>query len=290
MSEEVKQKKEEKNTKRTIKDSVFSDFFGMPEYLLKLYQTLHLEDQSAGVEDLQDVTIQNVLVDDIYNDLGFRVGNRLLILIEAQSTWSMNIIIRVLIYLATTYQKYINEHELDVYSSTKISIPKPEMYVLYTGNRKTRPEEITLSREFFDGEDLQLEVKVKMLYGTGTVDEFFTGMLHKKLMQLFIRLSGLKGSEKYESVDQGKIDKVFSFCRDFTVTVTAANSFDTAQATAGGVLLSEVTDEFEAKRMPGFYLVGEVLDVDGKCGGYNLHWAWCSGMIAGESASLGRHG
>ena len=170
LSEEEKQKKEEKSTKRTIKDSVFSDFFGMPEYLLKLYQTLHPEDKDVLVEDLQDVTIQNILVDDIYNDLGFRVGDRLLILVEAQSTWSMNIIIRVLIYLATTYQKYINEHGLDVYSSPKITIPKPEMYVLYTGDRVTRPEEVTLSKEFFDGEELQLEVKVKMLYGTGKDD------------------------------------------------------------------------------------------------------------------------
>lgn len=170
LPEEINPKKEEKSIKRTIKDSVFSDFFGIPEYLLKLYQTLHPEDKDVLVEDLQDVTIQNVLVDDIYNDLGFRVGDRLLILVEAQSTWSMNIIIRVLIYLATTYQKYINEHGLDIYSSPRITIPKPEMYVLYTGDRVTRPDEVTLSKEFFNGEELQLEVKVKMLYGTGEDD------------------------------------------------------------------------------------------------------------------------
>ena len=70
----------------------------------------------------------------------------------------------------TTYQKYINEHGLDVYSSPKITIPKPEMYVLYTGNRVTRPDEVTLSKEFFNGEEIQLEVKVKMLYGTGKDD------------------------------------------------------------------------------------------------------------------------
>lgn len=161
---------EEKSTKRTIKDSVFSDFFGTPEYLLKLYQTLHPEDKTTGIEDLQDVTIQNVLVDDIYNDLGFRVGNKLLILIEAQSTWSMNIIIRVLLYLATTYQKYINDNSLDVYGSKKISIPEPELYVLYTGKRKNRPDKITLSKEFFRGRTTQVEITVKMLYGTGKDD------------------------------------------------------------------------------------------------------------------------
>ena len=161
---------EEKSTKRTIKDSVFSDFFGTPEYLLKLYQTLHPEDKITGIEDLQDVTIQNVLVDDIYNDLGFRVGDKLLILIEAQSTWSMNIIIRVLLYLATTYQKYINDNSLDIYGSKKISIPEPELYVLYTGKRKNRPDKITLSKEFFRGRTTQVEITVKMLYGTGKDD------------------------------------------------------------------------------------------------------------------------
>lgn len=125
----------------------------------------------------------------------------------------------------------------------------------------------------------------KMLYGTGTVEEFFTGMLHKKLMQLFIRLAGLKGGAAYEAADQAGIDEVFRLCRDLEVTVTGCNSFDMAQATAGGVLLSEVTERFESRRMPGVYLVGELLDVDGKCGGYNLHWAWCSGILAGESAA-----
>ena len=156
--------------KRDVKDCVFSDFFGMSENLLKLYQTLHPEDVNVGVDDLKDVTIQNVLVNDLYNDLGFRVRVRLMILVEAQSTWSYNIIIRVLIYLANTYQKYINENELDVYSGTKIHIPKPELYVIYTGDRKDRPEEISLSEEFFDGEPLQLDVTVKILYGTGESD------------------------------------------------------------------------------------------------------------------------
>ncbi|MCR4605240.1 MAG: hypothetical protein K5639_04490 [Eubacterium sp.] len=72
--------------KITVKDSVFSDFFGMPENLFELYKTLHPEDNESVIDDLKDVTIKNVLVNDLYNDLGFRVRDRLLILIEAQST------------------------------------------------------------------------------------------------------------------------------------------------------------------------------------------------------------
>jgi hypothetical protein len=163
-------KNENKMVKATIKDCVFSDFFGMPENLLKLYRTLHPEDKYTTVDDLKYVTIENVLVNDLYNDLGFRVGDRQLILIEAQSTWSMNIIIRVLFYLADTYEKYVNENELDLYSSTKIDLPRPELFVLYTGNRKTRPDELSLIEEFFDGEYSPVEVRVKMLYGTDEDD------------------------------------------------------------------------------------------------------------------------
>lgn len=69
--------------KRTVRDSVFSDLFQNKKYLLELYQTLHPEDTETTEDDLTDVTIQNVLTDDIYNDLGFRNGDRILILVES---------------------------------------------------------------------------------------------------------------------------------------------------------------------------------------------------------------
>ena len=71
--------------KRTIKDSVFTNLFKDKKYLIQLYQALHPDDKQTTEDDIKDITINNVLVDDIYNDLGFSVGNRLLILIEAQS-------------------------------------------------------------------------------------------------------------------------------------------------------------------------------------------------------------
>lgn len=64
--------------------------------------------------NLIDITIENILVHDLYNDLGFRVGSRLIILVEAQSSWSPNILIRAFLYLATSYQKYIDDRKLDI--------------------------------------------------------------------------------------------------------------------------------------------------------------------------------
>ncbi len=65
----------------TDKGNLFKD----KKYLIQLYQALHPNDKQTTEDDIKDITINNVLVDDIYNDLGFSVGNRLLILIEAQS-------------------------------------------------------------------------------------------------------------------------------------------------------------------------------------------------------------
>ena len=111
------------------------------------------------------VTIVNVLTDQMYNDLGFTVGNRLMILVEAQSTWSENIIVRALMYLAESYRDLLDEQGQNLYGSKKITLPEPELYVIYSGDRQNRPEHLTLSKEFFGGRKTALEVTVKVLYG-----------------------------------------------------------------------------------------------------------------------------
>ena len=118
-----------------------------------------------------------------------------------------------------------------------------------------------------------------------TVEAYFTGMLHKKLMMLFLRLAGLKPGESVRDADRKALGEVWRLCREWTLHVTGSNSYDSAQVCAGGVPLSEVTDRLESVRTPGVYFAGEILDVDGKCGGYNLHWAWCSGYLAAMAAA-----
>lgn len=152
--------------KYTIKDSVFTNLFQDKKYLIQLYKVLHPEDMDATEDELTDITIHNILTDDIYNDLGFLVGDRLLILVEAQSTWTVNIIIRSLIYLMTTYQDYFKKTKQNLYKSKKVKLPKPELYVIYTGDRKEHPEYLSLSEEFFGGQECFLDVKVRVLYGS----------------------------------------------------------------------------------------------------------------------------
>lgn len=135
--------------KRTIKDSVFTNLFKDKKYLIQLYQALHPDDEQTTENDIKDITINNVLVDDIYNDLGFSVGNRLLILIEAQATWTVNILFRILMYLVQTYREYFRVTEQDIYNSTKLKMPKPELYIIYRKQKRTARRNIFFRRVFW---------------------------------------------------------------------------------------------------------------------------------------------
>lgn len=153
----------ETEMKRTVKDSVFTSLFRNPEYLLQLYQALHPEDSEVQESDLRTVTLENIFTDSIYNDLGFIKGNKIMVLVEAQTTWTANIIIRALEYLVNSYRRYFSDNQMDLYKSKKVELPKPELYVIYTGTRQICPEEITLSEEFFEGQKTAVEVTVKIL-------------------------------------------------------------------------------------------------------------------------------
>lgn len=150
--------------KRKIKDSVFTNLFQDRKYLLQLYKALHPEDCSVTEDAIADVTIKHVLVDADYNDLGFSVGNRLMVLVESQSTWTFNIIIRALMYLIQTYHDYFKRTNQNLYGSKKVNMPTPELYVIFTGERKNIPDTISLSREFFDGSKIAIDAEVKVLY------------------------------------------------------------------------------------------------------------------------------
>ena len=156
--------------RRTAKDSVFCDLFKDKKYLLQLYQALHPEDIDTTEDDLTDITIRNVLADGLYNDIGFRNKNKVIILTEAQSTWSMNILIRMMLYLAETYHHYFRQKDADLYSRTKVLMPEAELYVVFIGKRTNQPEYISLSEEFFQGKQCSVEIKAKVLYGEGSKD------------------------------------------------------------------------------------------------------------------------
>ena len=150
--------------KRHIKATVFTSLFSEPEYQLQLYRALHPEDTSTTEANISNVTLQAVMVNDLYNDAGMIVGDKLLILVEAQSTWSDNIIIRSVMYAMQTLNDYFTERCIDIYESAHVRLPEPEFYVIFTGRRKKRPHVLSLSKTFFNGRNCALEAKVRIIY------------------------------------------------------------------------------------------------------------------------------
>ena len=164
MPDDTRQTREVK-AKRTAKNSVFLDLFQDKKNLLELYKTLHPEDADATEDKLDIVTIDNVLTDNLYNDLGIMAGgNKLLLLLEAQASWTVNILIRILLYLAQTCHEYFERTSQSLYKSKKVKMPKPELYVIYTGNKGRKPDIISLLKEFFDGADIDIEIKARVIY------------------------------------------------------------------------------------------------------------------------------
>ena len=155
----------EKRIKHSVKDTVFRDMFSEKKYLIQLYEALHPEDTDITKDDLEIVTLQSILLNGIYNDLGFMVrGKHLMILVEAQSTWSANIVVRALIYIMSTYQDYFNANQIQLYGSHKVEMPKPELYVIYTGDKGNHPDTLSLQDEFFPDSGCCIDAKVKMIY------------------------------------------------------------------------------------------------------------------------------
>ncbi len=211
MQDETKQV-QEIMAKRTAKNSVFLNLFQDKSYLLKLYKTLHPEDTAATEDSLTDVTIENVLTDNLYNDLGFIVGNKLMILVEAQSTWTMNILVRVLLYLAQSYHEYFQRTSQNYYKSKKVKMPKPELYVIFTGNKGRKPDRISLSKEFFEGADIDIEVKAKVIYESNEDDIINQYIIFCKVFNEQTKMHGMTRKAVTETI---RICKDRNVLRDY---------------------------------------------------------------------------
>ncbi len=164
MCHDIKQR-QKNGAKGTLYDSVFTDLFSYSEYQLRLYKDLHPEDVEVTVDDIKTVTLKPVLTDQLYNDLGFAVRDKTILLVEAQSSWCENMSLRALLYLAETFRDYIIETEQNYYSSATVHLPKPELYVIYTGNDTREKTALSLADTFWGGDNSSVEVKVKVIYG-----------------------------------------------------------------------------------------------------------------------------
>lgn len=118
------------------------------------------------------------------------------------------------------------------------------------------------------------------------LEEILIGLLNKKLMPVLLMKAGVLGNIEGRDLKRKQISQILKVIKAFEVQINSYNSFEQAQVCSGGVDTREVSDKtLESKKLQGVYFTGEILDVDGICGGYNLQWAWSSGYVAGNHAS-----
>jgi len=116
-------------------------------------------------------------------------------------------------------------------------------------------------------------------------DELLTGVIHNRLGKVLTRAAGIRESKQLSQLTDSELETVCTTVKSFDLPLTEPMGMDSAQVTAGGVQTAEFDPvTLESRRVPGLYACGEVLDVDGDCGGYNLQWAWSSGYVAGSNA------
>ena len=115
--------------------------------------------------------------------------------------------------------------------------------------------------------------------------ELLTGILHNRLGRVLTQAAGISLSRQVAQLGEAELFQVAQTVKDFDVALKEPMGMDSAQVTAGGMVTAEFDEQtMESRLVPGLYACGEVLDIDGDCGGYNLQWAWSSGRLAGLSA------
>ena len=123
------------------------------------------------------------------------------------------------------------------------------------------------------------------------LEEFLTGIFVKNLAIYLVKKGvGRSLDDKIKSLKDGEIRRIAGMIKALGFEVTGCSPWQNAQVTMGGILAECVSDKLEAVKLRGMYLCGEILDVAGDCGGYNLQWAWSSGIWAGKNCAMSLKG
>ena len=183
--------------------------------------------------------------------------------------------------------EYINQGEIIFtdYGISGIPIMQLSTYASKALKEKNR---VKVVLDFFPDMEYSLLVKnlkSRRAYNDKKSDrDILVGMINIKLGEYILCKSlGVNISNG----DRVKIKELASVLKGMELEVTDTNSWDNAQVTAGGVSTKEIDSKtMESKLSKGLYITGELMDIDGTCGGYNLQWAWTSGYVAGRSAAM----
>lgn len=157
----------------------------------------------------------------------------------------------------------------------------------YAAQGLLQKKKVTIRLDFLPSvrlDDLVEEINRRFKRGsTYTAMQAMNGLLNSKLNAVLLKEVGIKLDERSNEVKEECLNKLAFLMKEIEVRVIDTNGFDNAQVTAGGIPLEEINSiTMESRQVPKLYFCGEILDVDGICGGYNLQWAWSSGYLAGK--------
>lgn len=191
---------------------------------------------------------------------------------------------------------YIDGHEaasdegqiqFTAYGLSGIPVFQISRYAAYALKEKRK---VVIKADFFTA--MTFEKFLELLKGRAAVSrgksasEFLTGLFNSKLIPVFLRSAQIKQETAAEQLNDKQLRQLAAAVKAFEAEALAVNSFEEAQVCAGGVDTSEIEEKTMAsKKVRGVFMAGEVLDIDGICGGYNLHFAWQSGIKAGKGAA-----
>ena len=137
------------------------------------------------------------------------------------------------------------------------------------------------SREFLDA--FLEDRKKNASYSGENLSAVLKRWIPVKLVPVILKKAGIRGETKLKGLFPAEKDSLLNALKSFSYEVSSMGGMERAQSVSGGVSTKEITDNFESKLLPGLFVTGELLDIDGICGGYNLHFAFAGGMIAGEN-------
>lgn len=162
----------------------------------------------------------------------------------------------------------------------------------YAAYALKRNQEVTVDIDFlptFSDHDINAYIAAQMsLMPYKQLGQLFLGLLHKKINNVIIKMTGLDPRDSIASLPNKTCHRITRLIKQFPVSISDTNGFSNAQVTAGGVFTKEINHvTMESTLCKNLFIVGELLDIDGRCGGYNLQWAWATGHIAGAYAGGG---
>ncbi len=139
----------------------------------------------------------------------------------------------------------------------------------------------------YDEEDyLSLGKEMLRLRDGRTLNEFLNGYHNSNVNDMVIRKMKMGSTMKMKNISDSMVLSIFDTYRNYKIRLESSLGYQQSQVTSGGISLGDIRDDMTIKDNGGIFVIGELVDVDGRCGGYNLQWAWTSGSIAGTVASL----